>query len=120
MFQSVHRKLDISTNLSPDVTLGEAVPCLGNFIEFSWTDPENDPQEDDSTGDSTKKKKTFFKILMAAANKASHLPEKKSPVNQKAKLFNDIISWLQQQRVRFMSTNVTSLRNQLINYLAMI
>ena len=59
MFQSVHRKLDISTNLSPDVTPGEAVPCPGNFIEFSWTEPENDPQEDDSTGDSTKKT-TFF------------------------------------------------------------
>ena len=59
-----------------------------------------------------------YKILMSAANKANHLPEMKTVQNQKAKLFNDILTWLKQQNVGFLSTNVATLGNQLLNCLA--
>lgn len=105
------KKSDVVTQISPDVSLGEAVPCLGNFIDFTLTDSKND-----SNGDGTSKsegtKSDYFTILMAAANKAKHLPERKVPFNQKTKLFNDILSWLQQLQVGFMSTNVTTLGTQ--------
>ena len=96
------KKTDLLTKLSPDVSLGEALPCLGNFIDFSIIETDN-KEDDNSTDDDTKK--DWFTMMMAAANKASHLPEKKTGINnQKTKLFNDIISWLQQQKVGFIST----------------
>ena len=35
------KKTDLLTKLSPDVSLGEALPCLGNFIDFSIIETDN-------------------------------------------------------------------------------
>ena len=62
--------------------------CLGNFVDFSVVEKEE--TQDPATG-GEEIKNDYFKIMMAAANKAKHLPQKKLPVNSKAKLTNDII-----------------------------
>ena len=102
------------TQLSPDVCIGEAATCLGNFVDFSVVEKEE--TQDPATG-GEEIKNDYFKIMMAAANKAKHLPQIKLPVNSKAKLTNDIISWLEKQNVGFLSTNVETLGAQLLNCL---
>lgn len=56
---------------------------------------------------------------MSAANKSNNLPEKKSDINQKTKLYNDILKWLKDQGVGFLSTNVNTLGANLLNTLTL-
>ena len=103
------------TQLSPDVLTGEAVQCLGNFVHFSLLEKENETEITD-----TNTQACAFKILTSSANLSNHLSQKKTSMNSKAKLFNDIISWLEAQEVGFLSTNVDKLGSQLVNVLANI
>ena len=75
------------TQLSPDVLIGEAVPCLGNFVDFSLLVKENDTEITD-TYTQANAQACAFKILISSANLSNHLPQKKASMNSKAKLFN--------------------------------
>ena len=55
------------TQVSSDISVGEAVPCLGNFIDFSVEDKTDETVENENESDT---KMCAYKILMSAANKA--------------------------------------------------
>ena len=75
--------------MSPDVTVSQAVGCLGNFIDFSIGDT---PKTFYKSPLGTLERKDAFTLLMSEANKAKHLPPDKAPINAKARLFNDILT----------------------------
>lgn len=114
---NVGQKKTEFTQLSPDVSIGEAVSCLGNFVDFSLLEKENETEIPDSNTQENAPADAF-KILISAANLSNHLPQKKALMNNKSRLINDIISWLEAQKVGFLSTNVDSLGNQLVNVIA--
>ena len=59
-----------------------------------------------------------FTILMSASKKANHLPEKHPNVTKnKLKLHHDVIDWLAEQSVGFLSTNKESLGKTFVNTL---
>ena len=110
-----HKKTEL-TQLSPDVLIGEAVPCLGNFVDFLFLEKENETEITD-TNTQANAQACAFKILISSANLSNYLPENKTSMNSKAKLFNDIISWLDAQKVSFLSTKADKLGSQLVNVL---
>ena len=103
--------------LSPDVLIGEAVPCLGNFVDFSLLENANAIEITD-TNTKANDQTCAFKILISSANLSNHPAQKKTYMNSKAKLFNDIISWLKAHKVGCLSTSVDKLGSQMVNILA--
>ena len=69
------------------------------------------------SSESTEVRRNAFTILTSAANHAKHLPDKKSEVNNKARLYNDIIGWLSSMNVGFTSVNRDTLGVGLVNAL---
>ena len=100
-----------------DVLIEEAVPCLGNFVEFSLLEKEIETEITD-TNTQANFQACAFKIPISSVNLSNHLPQKKTSMNSKTKLFNDIISWLEAQKVGFLSTSVDKLGSQQVNVLA--
>ena len=60
-----HKKTEL-TQLSP-VSIGEAVPCLGNFVDFSFLEKENETEIPDTNTQANVQACTF-KILISSAN----------------------------------------------------
>lgn len=104
------KKSELNTEIDPSTKLCDAVPCLGPYIEYRVNKDVNENCEKNAKADA-------FTILMQGANKANHLPNIKHELNQKNKLFNDIIEWLRAQNVGFLSTNKDSLGVNLVNTL---
>ena len=68
------------TQLSPDVLIGEAVPCLGNFVDFSLLEQENETEITDIYTQANAQACAFKTlILISSANLSNHLPQKNKP-----------------------------------------
>ena len=75
--------------ISLDVSVGEAVSTLGNYIEYNVR-----AQEDLSPSLPVSVLPNAFTILMQGARNRTVLPDKWNNANAKSKLKNDIIDWL--------------------------
>ena len=75
--------------ISLDVSVGEAVSTLGNYIEYNVC-----AQEDLSPSLPVSVLPNAFTILMQGARNRTVLPDKWNNTNAKFKLKNDIIDWL--------------------------
>ena len=75
--------------ISLDVSVGEAVSTLGNYIEYNVR-----AQEDLSPSLPVSVLPNAFTILMQGARNRTVLPDKWNNTNAKFKLKNDIIDWL--------------------------
>ena len=97
-----------SCQLSPDVLIGEAVPCLGNFVDFSLLEQENETEITDIYTQANAQACAFKTlILISSANLSNHLPQKKQLHEQQSK----IVQWHIQYSLRGSSTVLTSRMN---------
>ena len=108
----------VQTEMSSNVKVCDAVSCVGNFIEFVCRKlNEDDDLNYTVSRESMEARKNAFTILTSAANHAKHLPDKKREVNNKARLYNDIIEWFSSMNVGFSSVNRDTLGVGLVNAL---
>lgn len=100
--------------MSSNVEVCDAVSSVGSFIEFVSRKLDDD-ELTSTVIETTVVRKNAFTILTSAANHAKYLPDKRKEINNKTRMYNDIIEWLRKMNVGFTLVNIDTFGIGLVN-----
>lgn len=100
--------------MSSNVEMCDAVSSVGSFIEFVSRKLDDD-ELTSTVIETTVVRKNAFTILTSAANHAKYLPDKRKEINNKTRMYNDIIEWLRKMNVGFTLVNIDTFGIGLVN-----
>ena len=103
-------KTDDKVPVDSTTTLGEATSIVGHYIDFN-VEKLDEPESSSSEN----QRPTAFDMLLQAARDKTHLPDRYPELNKKDKLKNDLICWLETNKVGWSADEKSFLGKQFIN-----